>query len=155
MAAPYYQSRGKPSKGRPPDNIIIAGFRFMILTLAIVAWPVAMMPYSPLLAATSAVAIGFTAVFFTTPGDAKRVFLPTPGPIRAGIEILIHIAAVGGSLLAWPPIAGLASIAVFLTSLLVGFPRLLWLLRGAPEAEQTEPLPDYYDHLLNEDEGEA
>lgn len=151
MASPYYQSKAR-SKGRPSDNVIIAGFRFMILALAIVAWPVAMIQFSPLLSMTSALAIGFISVFFTTPGDAKWVFLPTPGPIRAGIELVVHIAALAGSVLAWPPIAGIAVAVVFSTSLLVGFPRLLWLLRGAPVAEPAPLLPDHYDYLLDEDE---
>ena len=152
MAAPYSQRSGK-SKGRPSDNVIIAGFRFIILAIAVVVWPVAILPLSPMLAMTSTFAIFFTAVFFTTPRDAKRMFLITPGPVRAGIEILIHIAALGGAVLSsWPPIAGLAVAVVFLTSLLVNFPRLLWLLRGAREAEQPVPLPDHYDYLSDDED---
>ena len=153
MATPYSQSSRK-SKGRPSDNVIIAGFRFMILAIAVVAWPLAMLALSPLLAMTSTVAIVFTAVFFTTPGDVKRIFLPTPGPIRAGIEVLMHVAALGGAVLSsWPAIAGLAVAVVFLTSLFVNSPRLCWLLRGAPEAEQLAPLADHYDYLLDDEDG--
>jgi hypothetical protein len=122
----------------------------MILAIAVVAWPLALLPLSPLLAMTSTITIAFTYVFFTTPEDVKRVFLATPGPVRAGIEVLVHIAALGGAVLGqWPPIAGLAVAVVFLTSLLINSPRLLWLLRGAPEAEQPVPLPDRYDYLLD------
>jgi hypothetical protein len=154
MMAPHYQSSSK-SKGRPPDNVIIAGFRFMVLALAIVVWPVALLPLSPLLAMISTFALAVTAVFFTTPGDVKRVFLVTPGPVRAGIEVLVHVAALGGAVLSqWPPLAGMAVAVVFLTSLLINCPRLRWLLRGAPEAEQPAPLADHYDYLLD-DEHEA
>jgi len=135
--------------GRPGDNPIMAAFRFIILILAIVSWPLAMtLHISLFFGIVSAVSIGFTAIFFTNPEDVKRVFIPTPGPIRALIELLLHLAAMAGSVIAWPPAAGILVAVVLFTSLLIGLPRLIWLLKGARPPEPYEPLPDYYDHLI-------
>lgn len=138
--------------GRPSDNPIIAAFRFIILILAIVTWPLAMtLHLSLFMGVISALSIGFTAVFFTNPEDVKRVFVPTPGPIRALIELLLCLAVLAGSVLALPPAAGILVAVVLSTSLLIGLPRLIWLLKGARPPESYEPLPDYYDHLIEKE----
>ena len=48
------------------------------------------------------------------------------------IELLLHAVAVGAAWAAWPPAVAAVATVVVVAALIVGVPRLRWLMRGAP-----------------------
>ncbi len=77
--------------------------------------------------------IGLPSVFSTT-GDKRQIVVATPGPLRVLLEIVLHLVAAAGPWVIWP--AWIASISTLfvVAALVMGFPRIKWLLRGAPLA---------------------
>lgn len=75
--------------------------------------------------------VGLPGVF-STPNDKRKVVIATPGPVRVGIEMLIYSVAFACPLLVWAPVASGLCAAIVVASLVLGMPRILWLLRGAP-----------------------
>lgn len=87
-------------------------------------WPV------PLVAI---VLVGLPALF-NTPGDKKITGVPTPGPLRIGIEMLLMVVAVASSWAVWPAWAGAIVTALAAALLITGFPRYRWLAARALSA---------------------
>ena len=75
--------------------------------------------------------IGLPAVF-STREDKRHVVVPTPGPVRVLIELLLHCVAIAGAWIAWPALVAALATLVVAAAFVAGSPRLLWLLRGAP-----------------------
>jgi hypothetical protein len=77
------------------------------------------------------VLVGLPSVF-STKGDKKQIVVATPGPIRILIELFLYAVALGVPWIVWPiPVAEITSIIV-VAALIMGVPRLAWLMRGAP-----------------------
>ena len=77
------------------------------------------------------VLIGLPSVFSTT-GDKRQVLVPTSGPVRVLIELLLYVVAVAGPWIAWHPIIAVLTTLTVVSALVTGLPRIRWLLRGAP-----------------------
>lgn len=77
------------------------------------------------------VLIGLPAVF-NTPGDKRTTGVPTPGPIRIGIEALLLATAIGSALVVWPTWAAALVTVLGIALVLTGLPRYRWLATGAP-----------------------
>ena len=120
--------------GHPYDTPVSAGLRFSVEILAWIAGPWAVTEVTFWLWPPAALLlIGLPAVF-STRGDKRQVLVPTPGPVRVLIEVLLHAVAIWGAWIAWPPLVAAPATLVVAAALATGFPRLLWLLRGAPTA---------------------
>lgn len=117
----------------PHDTPLSAGLRFAAELIAWISapWAVSSLLGWPAAFALLAVLLALPAVF-STPGDKKTIIVATPGPVRIGIELLLHIVALIAPLMIWPPYAGILAIFIVLAALVVGVPRLVWLARGAP-----------------------
>ena len=126
--------------GHPYDTPVSAGLRFSVEILAWVAGPWAATEVTFWLWPPAALLrIGLPAVF-STKGDKRQVLVPTPGPVRVLIELLLHAVAIGAAWIVWPPLVAAPTTLVVAAALVTGFPRLVWLLRGAPTgASQVSP----------------
>ena len=76
------------------------------------------------------VLIGLPAVF-STKGDKRQVLVPTPGPLRVVIELLLYAVAVVAPWVVWPTLLAVFTSLVVFLAFAFGVPRLVWLLRGA------------------------
>jgi hypothetical protein len=128
----------------PYDNPLAAGVRFFTeLVVWIGGTYVIWVLVNPIVAiAWFLVTVGVTSVF-STPGDKRFVLIPTPGGLRALLEILYAGLAIWvvwslTPLVVSPEAAdggqGIASGAtlVIVAGLFFGRKRLLWLFQGAP-----------------------
>ena len=79
------------------------------------------------------VLVGLPAVF-STRGDKKQIVVDTPGPIRALLEIALHVVAVVCAWAVWPTWLAIVSTLIVAAAVAFGIPRTRWLLRGAPSA---------------------
>lgn len=121
----------RASFSHPHDTPISGGLRFAVEVIAWVAAPWAAAEESWWLAVPVLVVLVCLPAIFSTPGDKREVVVATPGPIRIGIEVVLHAAAIAGAWLAWPfGVAAIATVAV-IAAIFTGIPRLLWLWRGA------------------------
>ena len=125
----------------PFDTYASSGFRFLIEVAAWIGGPWAAVDVFGAwwAAIPTALVLFLLPAVFNTPGDKKVTGVPTPGPIRIGIEALLLATAVFGAWRVWPPwLAVAVSVA---GALMVGFgvPRYLWLIRGAPPADDAQP----------------
>ena len=116
----------------PYDTPVSAGLRFLCELIAWVAGPWALARFSIWLAVPAIfVLVGLPSVF-STKNDKQNVIVPTPGPVRMMIELLLYSVAATAPWFVWPaPFAGVAT-SIVVASLGFGFPRLLWLVKGAP-----------------------
>ena len=111
--------------------MLSGGSRFACELIAWIAGPWAIATYSIWLVAPSLIVlIGLPAVF-STPGDKNKIVVPTPGPIRVLIELMLYAVAAVAPWFVWPTWAASASGLVVVMAVVLGLPRFLWLLRGA------------------------
>ena len=116
----------------PHDTAVSATLRFGSELIAWIAGPWAVWRLSPWLAALALlILVGLPSVFSTT-NDKRTIVVATPGPVRVLIEFLQYTVAVMAPWFVWPtPVAAFAT-AVVVASILLGVPRLIWLVKGAP-----------------------
>ena len=81
------------------------------------------------------VLIGLPSVF-STAGDKNTVVVATPGPLRVLIELGLYAVAAAVPWLVWPTTVATACTGIVLLCIVFGMPRLLWLIRGAPQVGQ-------------------
>ena len=79
--------------------------------------------------------VGLPGVF-STPGDKRSVIVGTPGPVRVAIELLLYLVAAVAPWFVWPVPLSAAAGVIVCAALVAGFPRIRWLLRGAPAEEE-------------------
>jgi hypothetical protein len=120
----------------PYDTPLSAGLRFLVEVIAWVAGPWAAARLTLWLALPTAIILVGTPAIFSAKGDKKQVLVPTPGPVRVAIELLLHAVAVAGPWIVWPAPFALLATLVVAAALITGLPRLRWLLRGAPDADR-------------------
>jgi hypothetical protein len=73
--------------------------------------------------------VGLPSVF-STPNDKNKVVVPTPGSIRLAIEFFLYAVAAVAPWFVWSwTISGIA-VGIVVASIVVGIPRINWLLRG-------------------------
>lgn len=118
--------------GHSFDTPVSGGLRFGVEIVAWVAGPWAAGQVSVwLILPVLMVLVGLPAVF-STKGDKRQVVVATPGPVRAVIELFLHVVAVVAAWYAWPPVVAVVATVIVVAALVVGAPRMRWLLRGAP-----------------------
>jgi hypothetical protein len=107
-----------------------AGFLSEIAAWVAGPWAVAVAWHWALAIPAAVVLIGIPAVF-STPRDKRRVLVPTPGPIRALIEVGLFSIAIVSAWYVWPAPLAVGVTAVVAVTVLAGFRRLVWLFSGA------------------------
>ena len=118
----------------PFDTVASSGTRFAIEVVAWIAGPWAA---ADVLGAwwwaipTAAVLLALPALC-NTPGDKQVTGIPTPGPVRILIEMLLLAAAVIGSWLVWPTWAAVGVTVIGVALIATGLSRYRWLAAGAP-----------------------
>lgn len=116
----------------PFDTHLSSGFRFLTEIIAWVAGPWAASHVHPVLAvAVLVVLIGLPTVF-TTKGDKSHMVIETPGPGRVIVEMIQYAVALVAPWFVWPAAVAMTCGLVVIASFVVGFPRMQWLLVGAP-----------------------
>ncbi|MEM6988196.1 MAG: hypothetical protein AAF499_16875, partial [Pseudomonadota bacterium] len=88
----------------PHDTHLSAGLRFGAELIAWIAAPTAVYAIAGGLAATVVLSllVALPAVL-ATPGDKRQVIVPTPGPVRVVIELLLYAAAALAPWMVWSP----------------------------------------------------
>lgn len=119
----------------PYDTYASAGLRFLVELIAWIAgpWAAAELAGSGWVAVPAAIVLLALPSVFSTPGDKEQIVVPTPGPIRLAIEVVLSVVAAVGAWIVWPPWLGVAATAVAVAALVTGGRRAVWLARGAPE----------------------
>lgn len=64
---------------------------------------------------------------FNTPGDKNTTGVPTPGPLRIAIEMLLLVVAVVSAWIVWPTWAAILVTLLGAAMLVTGMPRYRWL----------------------------
>ncbi len=118
----------------PFDTVVSSGSRFLVELVVWVAgpWAAADWTGSGWAAVPAAVVLLALPSVFSTPGDKRQVLIPTPGPIRFLLEILLSAVAVAAEWVAWPSWAGVVVSGLVAVALVSGWRRAKWLLIGAP-----------------------
>lgn len=116
----------------PYDTPLRGGLRFAVEVIAWVAGPLAAGHQALWLAVPAIIVLVGLPSVFSTKGDKKQVIVATPGPVRILIELFLYAVALGAPWIVWPlPVAAITSVIV-VAALVLGIPRLGWLMRGAP-----------------------
>ena len=116
----------------PYDTPVSAGLRFGSELIAWIAGPWLAYTWSTWALLPALVALVALPGVFSTPGDKNNIVVPTPGPIRIPIEMLLYGAAAVAPWFVWPSWLAVASGVVVALSIGFGLPRFVWLARGAP-----------------------
>lgn len=121
----------------PLDTYASSGFRFLIEVAAWIGGPWAAVDVVGAwwAAVPTALVLLLLPALFNTPGDKNTTGIPTPGPIRIGIEALLLAAAVYGAWRVWPVWLAVGVCVSGGLMIVLGIPRYRWLLRGAPLRE--------------------
>lgn len=122
----------------PHDTPVSAGLRFLTELIAWVAgpWAVALLSKWLILPAL-VILVGLPAVF-STRNDKRHIIVPTPGPVRVGLELLLYSVAALAPWFVWPAAISVLAVGIVVASLVAGIPRFLWLIKGARNRGRTE-----------------
>jgi len=115
----------------PYDTILSSGLRFSAEVLAWVAGPMAIATFYGWLWMPVLLILVLLPAIFSTTGDKRKVVVATPGFLRVLIELLLYTVAVFAPWFIWPAFVCFASNVMVLASLILGWPRLVWLLSRA------------------------
>ena len=118
----------------PYDTSASAGLRFAIEIVAWVAgpWAAAELTGSGWAIVPALVALVALPALFNTPGDKNTTGIPTPGPLRILIEMLLLVVAIAGAWIVWPAWAAAAVTVIGVAMVFTGRHRYRWLAAGAP-----------------------
>jgi hypothetical protein len=124
----------------PYDTPLSSGLRFIMELVAWTAgpWAAAELADNALVAIPALVVLVAIPGIFSTPGDKHSVVVPTPGPVRVVLEILLFAVAVAGAWVVWPEWAASLVTLVAVGALITGHRRTRWLLSGAPPVGATD-----------------
>ncbi len=118
----------------PYDTILSGGLRFGVEIIAWVAGPWYISRVSSWLVIPAIIVLVGLPAVFSTINDKRHVVVPTRGSMRVFIELLLYFVAAVAPWYVWSTIFSFFTTAVVAVALLVGTPRLMWLLKGAPNA---------------------
>ena len=116
----------------PFDTPVSSGFRFLTEIIAWIAGPWAASQIHILLAVAVLVVLIGLPTIFTTKGDKKHMVIDTPGPGRVAVELIQYLVAAVAPWLVWPSAISAVCGLVVIAALVLGYPRLRWLMSGAP-----------------------
>ena len=122
----------------PFDTPISAGLRFLVELIAWISGPWAAASVSGWLVAPVLILLLGLPSVFSTPGDKRNVIVRTPGPVRVAIELLLYLVAAVAPWFVWREPLAVAAVIIVGVALAAGFPRMRWLLKGAPGEEDPE-----------------
>jgi hypothetical protein len=115
----------------PCDTVLSSLFRFASELITWIAGPWFLASYNPwLIAPALLILVGLPSVF-STPGDKRQIIVATPGPARVAIEIFLFTIAAAAPWFVWPTWIAIACDVTVVLTLLLGVPRMIWLLREA------------------------
>jgi hypothetical protein len=115
----------------PHDTTLSALLRFLSELIAWIAGAWLIASYNAWLVAPALlILVGLPSVF-STPGDKRQIIVATPGPVRVAIELFLFAVAAAAPWFVWPVWIALACVVTVLVTLLLGYPRMMWLLHGA------------------------
>ncbi|MDJ0908556.1 MAG: DUF2568 domain-containing protein [Woeseiaceae bacterium] len=115
----------------PYDTPLSAGLRFGSELIAWVAGPWLAYTWSGWALLPALIALVALPGVFSTPGDKNKIVVPTPGPVRILIELLLYAVAAVAPWLIWPDWAAIAACTIVVLSIVIGVPRFVWLAMGA------------------------
>lgn len=121
----------------PYDTPLSSALRFAVELVAWVAGTWVVAQWSVWLAVPALIVLVGLPSVFSTPGDKKQVVVPTPGPVRALLELALYLVAVAGAWVVWPTWLAVIATLIVVASVVVGMPRTMWLLRGAPQSGES------------------
>ena len=116
----------------PYDTPLSGGLRFLSEVLGWVACAQLAASYSPWLALPALLVVMGLPAVFSTPGDKKKIFVATPGPLRVLLELALFALFIFCFWAVWPAWLAAAATAVVIASIAAGIPRIRWLLQKAP-----------------------
>jgi hypothetical protein len=136
---PDADHEGRPGPS-PYDTPVSSGLRFVMELVAWTAgpWAAADLADNAWVAIPALVVLVAVPGVFSTPGDKHSVVVPTPGPVRVGLELLLFAVAVAGAWIVWPDWAAILVTLVAIGALITGRERTRWLLAGAPPVGSTD-----------------
>lgn len=117
--------------GHPHDTAVSAGLRFLSELITWIAGPWAAAQISPWLVLPAIIILMGPPALFSTPNDKRMIVVPTPGPIRVVIELLLYCVAAIAPWFVWPTFVSVIVVAIVVASVIAGIPRFRWLLAGA------------------------
>ena len=123
----------KSSLNHPFDTPASSGLRFLSEIIEWVACTWLAWLVSPFLGILVLVVLIGLPTVFTTPGDKNQTIVATAGPYRLLLELSVHAVGLYCVWKLWPFWAFVVSVIVVVAGLIVGLPRIKWLLQGAPE----------------------
>ena len=86
----------------PLDTPVSSSLRFLAELIAWVAGPWALALLSTWLILPALVFLVAIPAVFSTRNDKRTVVVPTPGPIRVALELLLHVVALDAPWFVWP-----------------------------------------------------
>jgi hypothetical protein len=124
----------------PHDTPLSSGLRFIMELVAWTAgpWAAADLADNAFVAIPALVVLVAVPGIFSTPGDKHSVVVPTPGPVRVVLELLLFAVAGAGAWLVWPDWAAILVALIAVGALITGRRRTRWLLAGAPPVGPTD-----------------
>jgi hypothetical protein len=124
--------KSEKSFRHPYDTPLSSGLRFLSELICWVAGPWAAAVASIWLVVPVLILLVGLPSVFSTPNDKNQVIVPTPGPARILIELLLYSVAAIAPWLVWPPLVATVAVAIVVASIAAGIPRMRWLFKGAP-----------------------
>ena len=115
----------------PYDTTLSSSLRFAVELIAWVAGPWALSQISIWIGLLSLIVLVGTPSIFSTINDKRMIVVAIPGPIRIVIETTLYAVAASAPWYIWSPFTSTLACATIALSIITGFPRALWLLRGA------------------------
>ena len=115
----------------PHDTTISSGLRFLSELIAWIAGPWAVAIWSKWLVVPAVVLLVGLPAVFSTPNDKNKVVVPTPGPIRVAIELLLYSVAAVAPWFVWSATASGVAVGIVIATAFTGMPRMGWLVNGA------------------------
>jgi hypothetical protein len=119
----------------PHDTPVSAGLRFLSELIAWVAGPWAITLVSSWLVLPAIVLLVGLPGVFSTINDKRNVIVPTPGPVRVGIELFLYSVAIIAPWFVWSTIVSIIATGIVIAALVTGIARMSWLMDGAPSGE--------------------
>ena len=116
------------------DTGLSASFRFSTELFAWIAGPWAISLYSIWLVIPAVLILVGLPSIFSTPNDKNKIIIPTPGLWRVIIELFLYAVALLSPWLIWSNVFASLTSFIVIVSLVLGYSRFEWLVRGAPAA---------------------
>jgi hypothetical protein len=123
----------------PNDTIVSSTLRFASEIIVWVSGPWAVGRISIWLSIPVLVLLVGLPSVFSTEGDKRHVVVKTPGSLRVALELFLYSVGVVAPWFIWSETASIIAVAVVSLSIIVGFPRMIWLIRGAPTQMPNNP----------------